>query len=188
MRTTDGPVRVRTASPADLSAIQWIELAAGALFSEVGMVDIAEHPPPSLDELAGYQRDGRVWVAADADGDPVAFVLVNVIDGAAHVEQVSVRPDHARRGIGRMLLDHVESWAAARGLAALTLTTFRQVPWNAPYYARCGFVEVDDLTPGLVAKLAAEAAIGLDPADRVAMRRPVIGRSDEPDSYAAITA
>ena len=64
--------------------------------------------------------------------------------------------------------------AAGRGLPALTLTTFRSVPWNGPYYARCGFRELPstEITPGLVDVLAAEVAIGLDPADRVAMRRP----------------
>ncbi|WP_201754128.1 hypothetical protein [Micromonospora rubida] len=48
------------------------------------------------------------------------------------------------------------------------------MPWNAPYYARYGFrkLEPDELTPGLAAMLAAEAALGLDPAARLAMRRP----------------
>ena len=61
----------------------------------------------------------------------------------------------------------------ANGLPALTLTTFRSVPWNAPYYARCGFVALSpaQLGPGLTEVLAAEAALGLDMTDRVAMRR-----------------
>jgi hypothetical protein len=47
------------------------------------------------------------------------------------------------------------------------------VPWNAPYYARLGFrvVEPAALTPALVELLAVEAAHGLDPAQRVVMRR-----------------
>jgi len=32
----------------------------------------------------------------------------------------------------------------ADGLPALTLTTFTHVPWNAPYYTRCGFRVLDD--------------------------------------------
>ena len=91
------------------------------------------------------------------------------------MRQLSVVPAYARRGIGRGLLDDVAWWAAAEGLPALTLTTFRSVPWNGPYYARCGFRELAgaELTQGLVGLLAAEAALGLDPADRVAMRRSV---------------
>ncbi|MDN3354778.1 hypothetical protein [Actinomadura sp. DC4] len=47
------------------------------------------------------------------------------------------------------------------------------MPWNAPCYARRGFREPADaeLTPGLAAVAAEEAAAGLDPADRVCMRR-----------------
>ena len=62
-------------------------------------------------------------------------------------------------------------WARASGLAAVTLTTFRDVPWNAPFYRRVGFEVVDDPTPGLAAVRAAERAEGLDGfGPRVAMR------------------
>ncbi len=46
------------------------------------------------------------------------------------------------------------------------LTTFRDVPWNMPFYARLGFDEVapNELTPALRAVLADEARRGLDPA------------------------
>jgi GNAT superfamily N-acetyltransferase len=98
-------------------------------------------------------------------------VLVDEIDGYAHIEQVSVHPGHSRQGIGRMLIDHVGTWATSRGLAGLTLTTFTEVPWNAPYYARLGFRVVTDLSPGLRALRAHEAAIGLDAWPRVVMRR-----------------
>jgi hypothetical protein len=63
--------------------------------------------------------------------------------------------------------------AAGRGVPALTLTTFRDVPWNAPYYARIGFrvlVEAE-LTQGLRGIRDAEAAHGLDRWPRVCMRR-----------------
>jgi tRNA(Met) C34 N-acetyltransferase TmcA len=69
----------------------------------------------------------------------VAYLLIDVTDGNAHVEQVSVHPEHARRGLGRTLLDTAAAWAEQRGLAALTLTTYSDVPWNAPYYEQLGF-------------------------------------------------
>ncbi|MFG1951538.1 GNAT family N-acetyltransferase [Micromonospora sp. NPDC048830] len=167
-------VRVRAAGPDELTTLQRIEVASGELFREIGMAAIADMPPLPLDALARFRRAGRAWVAVDRADAPVAFVVVDPLDGAAYVQQVSVHPDHARRGIGRMLLDKVGGWAADRGLPALTLTTFREVAWNAPYYARCGFrpLAPAELTPGLAAVLAAEAALGLDPAARVAMRRP----------------
>lgn len=92
-----------------------------------------------------------------------------------HIEQVSVHPEHQGRGIGRQLIEYVDRWAAGQGISALTLSTFRNVPWNGPYYARLGFSELvgDELTPGLAEIQAAETALGLDPAERVFMRRAV---------------
>ncbi|MGC4896294.1 GNAT family N-acetyltransferase [Micromonospora sp. DT31] len=169
--------RSRIARPDELADVQRIEVASGAPFREIGMSLVADMPPLPLDVLTAGRRAGRLWVTTDPADRPIAFVLVDVVDHAAHVHQISVDPAHARRGIGRRLLDDVAGWAAAQRLPALTLTTFRSVPWNGPYYARCGFREltVAELTPGLVGLLAAEAAAGLDPAERIAMRRPVPG-------------
>lgn len=168
-------VRIRPATPEDLARLQAIEVAAGAAFRDVGMADIADHAPPPIPTLAGYQQAGRAWVAVDGGDLPIAYLLVDLIDGCAHVEQVSVHPEHARRGVGRALLDHVSAWAAGQGIGALTLTTFRDVPWNGPYYKRLGFRELaaDEITPGLAEVVAAEAAHGLDPAARLCMRREV---------------
>jgi ribosomal protein S18 acetylase RimI-like enzyme len=167
---------IRPTRCADLPDLQQIERAAGELFRAVGMPHIADDPVPTLEVLAGYQRAGRSWVAVDGDR-AVGFVLVRVVDGAAHIEQVSVDPAYARRRIGRDLINHVER--RATGLRpALTLTTFRDVPWNGPYYQRLGFTELapSERGPELVALMAAEAAHGLDPAQRIAMRR----RIDDP--------
>jgi GNAT superfamily N-acetyltransferase len=122
-----------------------------------------------------YQSAGRAWVSVD-DGDrPVAYLIAEVVDGDAHVEQVSVRPSHARRGLGSALIETLAEWAASRGLPALTLTTFTAVPWNAPYYERLGFRVLADaeIGDGLRAIRCAEAAHGLDAWPRVAMVRPL---------------
>jgi GNAT superfamily N-acetyltransferase len=66
-------------------------------------------------------------------------VLVEAVDNRAHVEQVSVHPSHARKGIGRRLIDHADSWAAEHGLLGLSLTSYVDVPENGPYYQRLGF-------------------------------------------------
>ncbi|MET8150331.1 GNAT family N-acetyltransferase [Actinoplanes sp. NPDC049668] len=157
----------------DLSVIQQIELAAGELFRDVGMPDIAEHPVPTTEALSEFVRAGRSWVVVDSTDTPIAFVLVMSVDGLAHIEQISVLPAHARRGVGRRLIDHVGAWAAGQGVPALTLTTFRGVPWNGPYYERIGFVALDpgERGPELVRLMDEEAAHGLDPAQRIAMRR-----------------
>lgn len=146
------------------------------------MPEVAGYQPLPLDEMAGYQRAGRALVAVDADDRPVAYLLADDVDGNVHVEQVPVHPARAHRRIGLALIEQVAQQAQqARqaGAPALTLTTFRDVPWNAPYYARCGFRVVDEpgWTPGLRRIRARAAATGLDRWPRVVMRRELCGES-----------
>ncbi|MGX2992768.1 alpha/beta fold hydrolase [Streptomyces sp. JNUCC 64] len=170
---------LRPARRGELPRLQEIETAAGRAFADAGMPEIAADDPPTLAELARFAARGSCWVAAPDGGAPVAYLLAEPVDGALHVEQVSVHPDAARRGVGRALLDHAEAHAVAVGAGALTLTTFTDVPWNAPYYARIGFRPLtgDELTPGLREIREREAEHGLDRWPRTVMRRPVGSRS-----------
>ena len=164
---------IRTAARADLERLREIERAAGVRFGTVGMSSIADDEPPTVEELERHRAAGLAWVAVDRHDRAVAYLIAEPLDGDLHVAQVSVHPDWARRGIGCALLDRAAAHAVATGRAALTLTTFEHVPWNAPYYSRCGFRVLDDrdLTPGLRAVRAHEAALGLDRWPRVCMRR-----------------
>ena len=136
------------------------------------MASVADDPPLPLEQLAAYRHGGRAWVSVDDDDVPLGYALALVVDGHGHLEQLSVRPSAGRRGRGRALIDEVAAWARGWGAPALTLSTFREVPWNAPYYARQGFRALGDheLTPGLLELQAAAAAAGLDPAARIFMR------------------
>ncbi|MEU6831289.1 GNAT family N-acetyltransferase [Nocardia beijingensis] len=162
---------IRPATPEDLPVLQDIERVAGEPFAEIGMTAVADDEPPSLATLRQFQQAGRAWVWTD-DDLPIGYLVAGVVDGNAHIEQVSVRPEHARRRIGKRLLDRAARWAAAAGLPALTLTTFTEVPWNGPYYERLGFryLSAGEETPGLVALRAAERAHGLDRWPRACMR------------------
>ncbi|MBC2866874.1 GNAT family N-acetyltransferase [Streptomyces mexicanus] len=166
-------MHVRAVRLDELPVLQDIERAAGQRFLDIGMPEIAEDEPLPLGELARYHRAGLAWVVADDADTPVAYLIADRVDGNLHVEQVSVHPGSARRGLGRLLLDHLAAHAPSEGASALTLTTFTQVPWNAPYYARCGFQLMDDsrLTPGLREIREREAAHGLDRWPRTCMRR-----------------
>lgn len=164
---------IRLATTADLPAIQDIERAAGRPFREIGMGRVAEDEPPSLDTLRTYVQDDRAWVRVREDGHPVAYAIADVIDGNGHLEQVSVNPSYARRGIGKALIEQVARWARDKGCPALTLTTFTEVAWNGPYYERLGFryLPESERTDGLRSLRAAEAAHGLDQWPRGCMRR-----------------
>lgn len=166
-------MHIRAVRAGELPALQVIERAAGRPFADIGMDQVAEDEPYPLPVLAASQRAGLLWAAADDADEPVAYLMASVVDGCLHIDQVSVHPDSARRGLGRELLEHAAGRAAADGLAALTLTTFASVPWNAPYYRRCGFRVLGEaeLTPGLRAIRQHEAELGLDQWPRVCMRR-----------------
>ena len=164
---------IRAARGDEMEKLRELERAAGSVFREVGMDAIADDEPPSTAALAVFQAAGRAWVAADEADEPVAYLVVAVVDDSAHIEQVSVHPRAARQGLGRALIETAASWARQHGLNALTLTTYRDVPWNRPYYERLGFQVVANahVTSGLRRLRAQEAAAGLDRWPRVVMKR-----------------
>jgi GNAT superfamily N-acetyltransferase len=163
---------IRPARADELGVLRAIEREAGAVFRALGMDAVADDEPPSLESLTAFLNEGRAWVYVDSADQALAYLLVEVVDAAAHIEQVSVHPQGHRRGLGRALIDVVADWARERGLTRVTLTTYRDVPWNAPYYERLGFrvIPNDQLTQGLRERRAQEAALGLDQWPRVAMQ------------------
>jgi len=166
-----GPVSIRLARPADVPALPPIERAAARLFEGLEE-NVADGETFSETHLEAARRRGCLWVATTPGDAPVAFALVEPMDGVLHLEEIDVHPDHARRGIGRRLIERVVARAREAGLAAVTLSTFRNVPWNAPYYERLGFRELSEpgWTPGIRARAAREVRQGLDTARRVVMR------------------
>lgn len=132
---------------------------------------IADDDPPSLEALAEHAEAGCGWVAVDESDIPVGYVIVDVIDDCAHIDQISVRPELQGRGIGRALLARVRQWSIETGRAAVTLTTFADVPWNRPVYERLGFRVLHEVQigPELAWLRELEAAQGLDPTTRVCM-------------------
>lgn len=107
------------------------------------------------------------------------YVTAGVVDDNAHVAQVSVDPVFAGRAVGRVLMEFVESWGREQQRRATTLTTFRDVPWNGPYYARPGYRMLSTLGPELARLFAEELTWpGLSDAPRIAMVKPNEGSTD----------
>jgi GNAT superfamily N-acetyltransferase len=158
------------ARPHDVPALPAIELAAARLFEGLLPASLMEETT-DVGELAAAQAASLLWVAL-VDDAPVGFAHVALRnDGVPHLEEIDVHPAHGRRGLGAGLVRAVCAWADASGHREITLTTFRDVAWNAPFYARLGFELVDagDWPPAIAAIVAGEAARGLDPAKRVVM-------------------
>ena len=165
-------VRFEAAGQADVESIRQLELAAGVLFADIGMVDIAEADPPAPDELLAAIDRHQLIVARDEVG-LAGFIMCSRLDDETHIDQVSIDPRAAGRGIGKQLIDRVCADAARAGDHGVTLTTFRDVAWNGPLYERYGFnvVEAGAMGPELAECRRREIESGLDVAPRVAMRR-----------------
>lgn len=151
---------IRAARAAEIEQTVRIEDEADTLLvPHLGAIDW----PPSTDTAERAGVPGFVLVAEDLEtGVLVGFVHVLEIDRSAHLEQVSVLPRFGGRGIGRMLVEAAKSEAASRGHRALTLRTYRDVPWNAPFYATCGFAESAPTTAFLKQLVDVETELGLD--------------------------
>lgn len=170
---TDGELYdIDTAQPADLPLLPGIEHAAARLLGDyLGESELLDTTSP--DVLAAALQRGHLWVAR-AGGVPVGFAHVVVLEPTTvHLEELDVRPEYGRRGLGRRLVMAVCEWAAHLGYRSVTLSTFRDVPWNMPFYERLGFEVIPsaELDAALLAIFQNETRRGLDPTLRVVMRR-----------------
>ena len=160
---------MRPARAGDMAGLPDIENSSDGMFGELGIV----FPPgPTVIELM-IDKGADIVVAGDP---PVGFAAVEDVDGATHLEQIAVRADLVGRGIGVRLLKTVLDRAAAAGSPGVSLLTFRDVPWNGPWYARHGFAELSEERwgPGLRSYWDAEIEGGLhDLGPRVVMWAPL---------------
>jgi 4-diphosphocytidyl-2-C-methyl-D-erythritol kinase len=169
------PVRIARAEPAQVEALCAIERAAIGLFRghPAWPFYVAMPVPPDLLEVAIAR--GLVWVALDDTAEPVGFVWLDdeVGGDAIAIAELDVLPAHGRRGIGAALLEHACAWARAAGYRRVDLGTLADVPWNAPFYARHGFVAVETGAPGFAHALACDRENGFPEGLRVFMSRPL---------------
>lgn len=162
---------VRRARPADLAGLPALERAADVVFEQYGI-----WPLPQPTDAALVRAFESAAVVLVAGRPPVGFARVGLVEAGrgAHLDQLSVDPAFARRGVGTALVLGCCEWAVRAGCEEVTLTTFARVPFNAPFYARLGFAVIDDavLPASLAAMRRREAELGLDAlGPRVAMRR-----------------
>lgn len=168
MSTAANRNQIREARPEEYEQLRFIELEADSVFETVGI-----GPFDNDDGENHLSSAAMVLVASDP---PLGFITLDIVDGLPNIWQLSVLPDEQRRGIGKNLIEAACDWARANNLEATTLTTFRDVPWNGPFYQRLGFSALSDLSPGLEAIREHEREIGDDTfGSRIAMRKELIG-------------
>jgi ribosomal protein S18 acetylase RimI-like enzyme len=162
-------VRVRPARPDEAALIREIEDSAAEAFRGTTHAYVTDHPSPPPEVYEAFAARGDLLVA-EQDGEPVGFAACEAFADALHIWELDVRRDQQGHGVGRALMAAVVKAARRRRLPAVTLTTFHDIAWNAPWYARLGFVELGVGTLGerLREELAQEDARGLTA--RCAMR------------------
>jgi len=126
-----------------------------------------------LEKYTPFVEGGRAFVAVNEWDWPIGFSAVDEMDSEAYLAELAVDFDHQGRGLGRRLISAACDWARHAGFTSILLSTFKDVPWNAPYYARQGFriLEPAELSkPGIRRQRAHEAEF-LDMNTRVFMRK-----------------
>jgi len=164
---------IRVAAREDARALPPIEFSASRRFLEIP--DLALLPDDDYMPIEAHQRyivQGTEWIAVNESQELFGFLAAEIVNRDLHLWELAVRGDVQSRGIGRQLIQAAQTFARERHLESLTLTTFSDVPWNAPWYSRLGFeMSVGDRR--LTALVRAEIERGLP--RRCAMRRMVDG-------------
>ncbi len=178
MSDLSGPVgstpeyELDVARPQDLPFLPSIEKAAATLLRGYAPESVLESTTPQS-VLEDAQTHARLWVVR-TQGVPVGFAHVELLEPTvAHLQEIDVHPQHGRRGLGTRLVTAVCTWAARKKFQFVTLTTFRDVRFNMPFYRRLGFevIAPEDLGAALTSIIEQESRRGLDASGRVAMRR-----------------
>ncbi|WP_147373350.1 GNAT family N-acetyltransferase [Henriciella mobilis] len=150
-----------------------MDKAASLLFAPTGLISeeaLADHVP--REALLGAMNEGWLLVAQMPDKTIVGFVMASLRDGGLYVDQLSVSPEYGRQGIGTALMENLESKARDRNVLELTLSTFRDLPWNAPFYTTLGFrhMKRSQLRPFMLQIETAQAEF-MDVSKRTFMRK-----------------
>ncbi|MCI5077787.1 GNAT family N-acetyltransferase [Oricola sp.] len=164
-------VVIRAAGAIDVPALHAVEARASRLFADHGFPLVGAAPWP-IDDFAGFLRDNATLVATDVER-PVGFAVSGPVDDLWWLKELSVDPDFMGRGFGTALIEAVCAEARGAQVRRLGLSTFRDVPFNAPFYARRGFrvMNPDTAPEAWRNRFESEVPDGASRADRVLMIR-----------------
>lgn len=162
---------IRLARPEDADSFTVVEQDAASLLREEPSLEGIPVPPgESADHYRKVIARGHC-LAAFEDNELAGFAAAGRVGRELHLHELSVRRQSQRKGIASTLLRALAIDARNCGLAAITLNTYRDVPFNGPFYRRHGFAELTDLSDRrhLAESLEAAVDLGLPRERRVAM-------------------
>jgi GNAT superfamily N-acetyltransferase len=166
---------IRPATHGDIPQLVLIELAGNELFTPTGLI-----PPEQMDDHVSIEwhqdaiEAGMSFVVTNTDDFPVGFTLTSLREPDLYLDEIAVHPDYARQGLGSALLGHCLERAKDLRVRSVSLSTFRNVPWNGPFYKQFGFRELPQKKwTGWMHQINAVQAETLDVTERCFMRRQV---------------
>jgi GNAT superfamily N-acetyltransferase len=170
MRNLESGYTIRSAQVEELTLLAHIEQAAATLFLDTPYAFLVDAEPLPLEFVRQRFQAGQVWVAV-AEQVVIGYAITREVDETLYLQEIDVEPKHCRRGIGTALIATIRAWAQLSDYSVLSLSTFRDIPWNAPFYAKLGFRILDEseLIAGFQEIRQQELAAGLPIADRVIM-------------------
>lgn len=164
--------RIRACRPSDHRLLPGLERRSGEAFRQFGYDAVADMVPTPAEAYATLPAPSWVFVAQSATAPVVGFCVLGALDAMGHVREMGVDHRYAGQGIGTALLERGLDALRAAGFRAAVLTTFADLPFNAPYYRRLGFEEMTpdpNNQPGLHLICQAEKTGTFAPWRRVAM-------------------
>jgi GNAT superfamily N-acetyltransferase len=166
MNTIPSDYKIRPAEIDDLVTLAEIGRAADKLFLDTPYAFLVDDEPLSLDFVIEQFQSGRVWVAVDNRDITIGYAIAQEVDQAAYLRQIDVHPAYGRRGIGRALVECVCVWASSQNYPKIFLSTFLDIGWNAPFYAKLGFQILPEVDQGSwlqqIRRKEAEAGLPID--------------------------
>lgn len=163
-------VALRPAAIADIPRMQQIEQDAATLFAGLDLINIHEMATAGISDHCNAIDEGLSLVA-EVEGRVAGFVIGDRYAEDVYLHELDVGRDYQRRGIGAILVRGFIDLARTQRAPSIYLSTFRDPPWNAPFYRKLGFEDVPrtDYLPWM-AEIERRQAEFLDVSMRVFMK------------------
>jgi GNAT superfamily N-acetyltransferase len=171
MKTLEPGYKIRSARVEELTLLTQIEALAAVRFLNTPYAFLVEADSLPLDFIQQRFQAGQVWVAVDQQDRVVGYAVTREVDRTLYLQEIDVEPAHGQRGLGSALVHYVRAWAKQSHYDVMSLSTFRDIPWNAPFYSKLGFRILDEseLTAGFQQIRRQEDEAGLPISERVIM-------------------
>ncbi|WEO78303.1 GNAT family N-acetyltransferase [Cryobacterium sp. SO2] len=152
-------IRIRMAEDQDYRTTEAIENRADELL--IDFLQTTNWPPATAAAERAHSKGFTLLAVEEDGGRTIGFAQVTEADESAHLEQIAVLPEFGRLGYGRQLVHAAADEVQRRGYSQISLRTFADVPWNAPFYASCGFAPSEPKSRFQHELVATEKELGL---------------------------